>query len=314
MPQPAEIQPELIEDDPKAPRSRRLDPKWKPPWEVWRTKWGPWRRITNDFRVPDSGHRLWHWFNDCKDKYGRVEGDRVQAWFLVQKFRWSRETIYRLIATLAEFGYITVRKVQGCLPVIKVQYGEQELPPNASQLEWPFVLPASSGCQSKPTPDRPGCQSKPTSGVSLEDSGCQSKPTPYSTNCVPRIVNQSVRLEREEDSLPPGFPRMEEEAIKGLADLPCSDFFISLTWHKAMSRGGLDWQGKPITAWRKHVEVCWVYERMREPQRAQQYTRKRQEETKQRRAATAATESVAPDPLGPQPGDANYGDWKKTTL
>src|SRR5437588_318408 len=56
------------------------DPFAKPTWIEWLDKWDHYRRILNDPRVGDSAFRLWHWFDNCKNRNGEVDGFRSEAW------------------------------------------------------------------------------------------------------------------------------------------------------------------------------------------------------------------------------------------
>jgi hypothetical protein len=217
-----------------------------------------------------------------------VIGDRGQGWFIAAKFGWNREKVGKLTSILRECGYLVGTLIQGYQYVWRIKYGVEEIPKDARQQELPFLVPMQSGCPQKPTPEAAGCHQKPTPGDALRGAGCHQKPTAYTTNCI--ILAEQIAKERE--THPPTFPATEEEAIKAAARLPCSDLYVAMTWAKAMSRGGKDWNGKPIADWIQHVDYCWTCERTQNPQRAQQYTREAETAARHRRAAAAATKAA----------------------
>jgi hypothetical protein len=301
-------QPDLITDDARRPRRGRLDPKWIPSWSAW-LDWSPFRRLVNDFRLSDSAVRLWLWLYEVKDRYQRIEGDRAQAWFISKKFRWKPSTIHKNAAALNKYGYTDYEVLQGYQPQFTVKWGSKEIPENPTQCELPFLIPIQSGSASEGRAEPPESAPKGTPSLPQGNSKSAPKGTPYSTNCVP-IVNTGVKEVQESENLspPPGFPATEEEAIKDAdARFPCSDRYIIMVWHAAMSRGGQDWTGRPITNWVSHVKRCWSFEKQ-DWLRHQQYIR-RPKEWKKRRDQALKTHSTCPDTPGPKPGDPDFEDY-----
>lgn len=66
-----------------------------------------------------------------------------------------------------------------------------------------------------------------------------------------------------EITLPPGFPKSEQDAIARCMAIGVTDDFARDTYHKALSRGGKDAREVPIHVWPSYVKTEWKYQQNR---------------------------------------------------
>ena len=189
--QPGERQSDLIIDDPRKSRKWRLDPGWKPSWAEW-LKWKGWRRVTNDRRLSDSGHRLWFYLYDTKDNDGIIEGDRADASFIAAKFGWRRQKVYQLLENMQGCGYAMIRKLSGCCFRLKLLYGVNELPKGPVQQDLPFLIPTAVRSSVSGTPGGSSCAQNRTPAVPDQAARSSVSGTPY-------ISSVEVFVEKECD-------------------------------------------------------------------------------------------------------------------
>jgi len=336
-----EIQPDLIKDLPSARPSRKSDPRAKPTWAQW-SHWDKYRRLLNDARLVghDAAFKLWHWLDNSKETNGEVVGFRAQAEWIARKFGWKPSKVYAAQRLLVDCGYLKWHRGQGSQPFCKPLAGIRELPKYPAQGEWPFMFPVeSSSATGRLEPAKSACSENAIGpSLPLNELKSASSGSPYST-CDLRVIKDGCVREAEKLSLPLGLPQTEEEAIKDAGTrFTCSDDFIILVWHTAMSRGGSDWKGRPIINWVSHVNRCWLFEqqdwsrhqkyrrlnmagwsKMTEQQRIQAQIEakkmKREQQGLQRdvdkpeREQAPKANSTCPDKLGPKPGDPGFGEF-----
>jgi hypothetical protein len=70
---------------------------------------------------------------------------------------------------------------------------------------------------------------------------------------IARMAAELLELSSTRACLPPHFPINEKEAIAFAMKVGCPDQFVIELWNAAMSRGGLDGTGQPITSWQHYV-------------------------------------------------------------
>ena len=304
-PQPAEIQPDLIENLPPAQPSRKPDPKAKPTWAEW-CEWDVFRRLLNDHRLVghDAAYKLWHWYHNCKDTHGEVNGFRAQAWYVSRKFGWKPATIYAAHRVLFECGYLTWRVTQGCQQIYKALWGIRELPQGLIQGEMPFVVPVESKSAPKGTPEPAKYAPTGIAGVPQRASKCAPTGIPPYTMCELTVTKESVR----EPS--PRFKKREDWMIR--RDLAAVRAEKKLTSHHTYLTG--DQVANQVYYALMSDESNLLRELANFPPETmcEAGARILKDEAREAAKKTARPLPPPPDPLGPQFGTPEYEKLKQT--
>src|SRR5579862_4292051 len=78
------------------------------------------------------------------------------------------------------------------------------------------------------------------------------------------LMRSSKNAMEEAQIVPlPNFPKTEHEAVAYAALIGCPEDVAVEEWEQAMSRGGNDSKGQPITSFHYYLAKCWKYRRAR---------------------------------------------------
>jgi len=99
--------------------------------------------------VRDAGFRLWHWYDNCKNRNGEVEGFRAEVWYIARKFKWKPASVTKMNGLLFELGYLTWRAAHRSSKILKALAGSIE-PQTQNQKELPFLVPVVNSKNASP--------------------------------------------------------------------------------------------------------------------------------------------------------------------
>jgi hypothetical protein len=310
QPQPAPVQPALLEVPESSPPPRPALPerRWpRAPLDEWK-EWSIWRRLLRDKLVPDAGFKLWHHYHDHKDRFGYVRGNwadgtrPADADWIAREYGWKRRTVYRLNTILANLGWIevasegrnhstTIRVLNGLgVSAMKVR---QQKAQGELAIAVPYVSP--------PAPLR----------CAPEGTANGLRCAPKGTAKQPLIIDskRSICKEGSNEQAPPRELWQIEKDLKGVRELS-----ERIRLNQPRSEQRKEMLGR-LRARERALELEYVglpeeSEPDEEPRPAPLPVSPGHSSSQQ----LAQIQASAPDPPGPMPGQRGYQEWKDQYL